>query len=188
MTQAKELWAWEGGSLCIDFLNTVRDRAVGPRDTLTSPRLLGAWCEGAGIPVAHTPTDADLELAIRLRDAVEEFLVPDHTKLSRQPSAAALLVVNDMAQRAPRERLGLADGLVIVEEERLTPASALSLIAASAVELVKRGDLARLRECSHANCGLRYVDRSRAGRRRWCSMQRCGNRVKVARHARAMTD
>ena len=37
----------------------------------------------------------------------------------------------------------------------------------------------RIRECSADDCRLVYLDTSRSGTRRWCSMQRCGNRAKV---------
>ncbi|MFE7743242.1 CGNR zinc finger domain-containing protein [Nocardia sp. NPDC057455] len=32
------------------------------------------------------------------------------------------------------------------------------------------------------DCGLLFVDASRPGRRRWCSMDRCGNLSKVRRY------
>jgi hypothetical protein len=35
-----------------------------------------------------------------------------------------------------------------------------------------------------SRCSLLFVDTSRSGRRRWCSMERCGNRAKVAAHRR----
>ncbi|WP_258564638.1 CGNR zinc finger domain-containing protein [Streptomyces himalayensis] len=31
-------------------------------------------------------------------------------------------------------------------------------------------------------CALRFLDRSPAHNRRWCSMSRCGNRTKVRLH------
>ncbi|WP_106252702.1 CGNR zinc finger domain-containing protein [Nonomuraea fuscirosea] len=40
----------------------------------------------------------------------------------------------------------------------------------------------RLTTCASDRCGLRFVDRSQGGRRRWCSMTRCGNRTKAQRH------
>ena len=42
--------------------------------------------------------------------------------------------------------------------------------------------------CRHAaeDCGWLFLDTSRSGRRRWCSMQSCGNRAKARRfYARA---
>ncbi|XRQ05926.1 CGNR zinc finger domain-containing protein [Actinomadura welshii] len=40
----------------------------------------------------------------------------------------------------------------------------------------------RLRPCANGECRLFLLDRSRAGRARWCSMAVCGNREKARRH------
>lgn len=60
----------------------------------------------------------------------------------------------------------------------------LAAIARSAAELISEGANARLRVCSNPDCGLLFYDNSRARRRRWCSMSRCGNRHKVAAFSR----
>jgi predicted RNA-binding Zn ribbon-like protein len=41
---------------------------------------------------------------------------------------------------------------------------------------------ARIRICASDTCSARFYDRSPAGRRRWCSMQGCGNVAKARRH------
>ena len=41
---------------------------------------------------------------------------------------------------------------------------------------------ARIRICASGTCSARFYDRSPAGRRRWCSMQACGNVEKARRH------
>ena len=40
----------------------------------------------------------------------------------------------------------------------------------------------RLRVCANDGCRWVFVDRSPAGRRRWCDMRTCGNQAKAARH------
>ncbi|MFG3617196.1 CGNR zinc finger domain-containing protein [Nocardia sp. NPDC047654] len=40
----------------------------------------------------------------------------------------------------------------------------------------------RIRVCAADDCGLLFVDASRPGRRRWCSMDRCGNLSEVRRY------
>ena len=60
----------------------------------------------------------------------------------------------------------------------------LAAIARSAAEIIAEGPQARVRLCSNPACGLFFYDSSRTGRRRWCSMARCGNRHKVAVFAR----
>ncbi len=39
----------------------------------------------------------------------------------------------------------------------------------------------RIRKCEHQECCLYFVDTSRSGKRRWCSMELCGNRKKAAK-------
>ena len=40
----------------------------------------------------------------------------------------------------------------------------------------------RVRECAADDCAIVFYDESRSNNRRWCSMQRCGNRAKVRAH------
>lgn len=60
-----------------------------------------------------------------------------------------------------------------------------TLIAISALSVL--GDpreLGRIKMCPGTDCGWLFIDESRNGRRRWCSMETCGNRAKAARHYR----
>jgi predicted RNA-binding Zn ribbon-like protein len=61
----------------------------------------------------------------------------------------------------------------------LRPAQALSSIAREAISLFGPLGRDRVRVCEADDCQLIFYDDSRAGSRRWCSMQRCGNRAKV---------
>jgi predicted RNA-binding Zn ribbon-like protein len=59
--------------------------------------------------------------------------------------------------------------------------AALALVAREAVELLTGPERALIRECAAApDCSRLYLDRSRAGRRRWCHMEWCGSRAKMA--------
>ena len=60
----------------------------------------------------------------------------------------------------------------------------LAPIARSAAHVVTDVEPARLRLCAAADCETWFIDTSKGGRRRWCSMARCGNRTKAARHRR----
>ncbi len=55
-------------------------------------------------------------------------------------------------------------------------------IAESAFVLLTRGPLDRPGACP--SCGWLFVDTSKNGRRRWCSMATCGARDKSRRHYR----
>ncbi|WP_255592592.1 CGNR zinc finger domain-containing protein [Bordetella sp. BOR01] len=56
-------------------------------------------------------------------------------------------------------------------------------LALSAQSLIADGLLPRLHECE--GCTWLFLDTSRGGRRRWCSMATCGNRAKARRHYQA---
>ncbi|HEY1542823.1 MAG TPA: CGNR zinc finger domain-containing protein, partial [Xanthobacteraceae bacterium] len=65
-----------------------------------------------------------------------------------------------------------------------TPAAA-SLLAPvfwSAGDLLAGPRLQRLRMCANEKCRWLFVDDSKSGTRRWCSMNACGNRAKAHRH------
>src|SRR5580704_15548830 len=52
----------------------------------------------------------------------------------------------------------------------------------AAGDLLAGPRLDRVRRCANPECGWLFLDDSRAGKRRWCSMQSCGNRAKARRH------
>jgi predicted RNA-binding Zn ribbon-like protein len=54
-------------------------------------------------------------------------------------------------------------------------------LAHSAAKLLAGVDHNRVRKCGQ--CVLHFHDTSKKGTRRWCSMQLCGNRLKVAAYA-----
>jgi predicted RNA-binding Zn ribbon-like protein len=61
------------------------------------------------------------------------------------------------------------------------PEGLFAPLAHSAIELFAEVDHRKVRKCG--NCVLHFHDTSKKGTRRWCSMQLCGNRLKVAAYA-----
>jgi predicted RNA-binding Zn ribbon-like protein len=62
----------------------------------------------------------------------------------------------------------------------------LSPIVLDAAELLTSPQRFKIRACAAEDCGWLFLDTSRSGRRRWCTMQSCGNRAKARRfHARS---
>lgn len=75
-------------------------------------------------------------------------------------------------------------GWVALDDRRLD--AFLSPLVLAAADLLTSPRQARIRACAADGCGWLFLDTSRGGRRRWCSMQSCGNRAKARRfHARA---
>jgi len=65
--------------------------------------------------------------------------------------------------------------------ETQQPEDLFAPLAHSAAALFANADRKRVRKCDH--CVLHFHDTSKKGTRRWCSMQLCGNRLKVAAYA-----
>ena len=66
------------------------------------------------------------------------------------------------------------------------PEDLFAPLAHSAAKLFTETDRSRVRKCGE--CVLHFFDTSKKGTRRWCSMQLCGNRIKVAAYARRQGD
>ncbi|WP_043262629.1 ABATE domain-containing protein [Streptomyces sp. CT34] len=183
---AADDWVFDGGRLCLDFVNTLRDRKRTPRETLPDPAALARWLRRCGLLGADTEADeSDLAGARRLREAVDRCTRT--VAADELPDAADLVLVNAAATAAPKPPTQ-----AVIENGRLVPATpshsaadtagALGLVAQDAVRLILAAEVRQVRICGAELCGLRYVDRSPAGNRRWCSMSRCGNRTKVRLH------
>lgn len=73
------------------------------------------------------------------------------------------------------------DTLVLQERRRWErPTQLLALSAHSWAHLLAEADPTLIRQCP--GCSIIFYDRTKAHRRRWCSMALCGNRAKVRRH------
>lgn len=59
-------------------------------------------------------------------------------------------------------------------------AALLGPVAEAVAHLLADGDFALVRQCEHPECVLWFYDRTKAHKRRWCSMALCGNRHKAA--------
>jgi predicted RNA-binding Zn ribbon-like protein len=169
-----------GGRACLDLTATFGELWRGQIDRLSTPRDLASWLVEAGLadelPAASRQ---DLAHARTIRDAVYRTL--KRRLAGRMPGPGDLAIINDWAGRpAPRRWLETDDGQLRARSDATTAAALLASVARDAVDLLG-GPLAhRIRECSADDCSLLFLDTSRAGRRRWCSMATCGARAKMA--------
>jgi predicted RNA-binding Zn ribbon-like protein len=130
----------------------------------------------------HTAASAGAEQAVvrarRLREAVFALIAAAREQSGAGPVlAAARQTVNEMAALpVPTPQLDPAGA---VRWEASDPVSAtLALIARDAIDLVASPVITRVRDCANPDCGAMFLDVSRPGSRRWCSMNTCGNQAK----------
>ncbi len=179
-----QVFTFEPGSLAMAFSVTGPGTSDGPLthfQTLRRPSDLERWAaEVAGVTGLQA-TDDDLELAVRLQAAI--WSVADALIDGRPIPARDREVLNELASRpclVPRLLPGPTRTWLVTQG----PQSVLSLVARDAIDVLGGPRGARLKRCEGSRCALLFVDTSRSGRRRWCSMERCGNRSKVAAHRR----
>lgn len=70
--------------------------------------------------------------------------------------------------------------LKMVSEGETVEDQVLYNIIGSIIHTLENTSIDRIRNCEHEECILYFVDTSKSGKRRWCSMELCGNRKKAA--------
>ncbi|AWB88039.1 hypothetical protein C3E77_11880 [Mycetocola zhujimingii] len=176
-------WWFDTGSLALDFAYTgqvgVDAAAEGAEDeeTLRTPDDLTSWLK-TRLPSAPA-TERDLQDALMLRGSIARLALA--ASAGRDPEARDIDLLNLYAA-TPDIPPRLAGGTVQAGRTEPRTGQALSTVARDAVALFSGETLGRIRQCDADDCALIYLDTSRAGNRRWCSMQRCGNRHKVRAH------
>ncbi|WP_244231779.1 CGNR zinc finger domain-containing protein [Rathayibacter sp. VKM Ac-2804] len=173
-------WWFDSGSLALDFACTGPLRGI-PGERLGSDEALAAWLAERFDAVDATARDARLDDALMLRGTVSRLAVAAERGAVGDP--ADVDVVNLFAAM-PDVPPSLSGGSRQAGRSHAAARQALSTLAREAVDLLGGGTPGRLRRCDAEDCRILYLDTSRAGSRRWCSMQRCGNRAKVRAHRR----
>ena len=171
---------WEfpfrSGRLCLDFVATLGSRGQLNLERLAEPGDLERWLAQAGLGVRGPVSPADLAAAIRLREAIYGLVLLDPR--GRRPGATR--VVNQMAAPAPLVPELDEGGRGAAWASGGTVAQALSSVARDAIDLLSGPLIGRVRSCAGPDCTILFIDTSRPGARRWCSMEACGNQAKSA--------
>ncbi|GIJ57341.1 CGNR zinc finger domain-containing protein [Virgisporangium aurantiacum] len=178
---------FDAGAVCLDFAHTGGEGEYAIYESLHEPADLGDWLASPPLSAVMTVpvTTRDLVAAKALRQAIWDAA---HARAAgRRLPADAVAVINRAAAVSPLVP-ELVDGAAAWASP-VRAAQALSMLAREMIDLLA-GPLAdRIRECAGDNCPLVFVDSSRPGARRWCTMERCGNRHKVrALRTRRATD
>ncbi|MDV3222608.1 CGNR zinc finger domain-containing protein [Intrasporangium sp.] len=174
-----------GNALCLDFTNTVNARPNASRDWLATPEQARTWADAVGRETTAERIDASALAAARtLREQLHDIFgalatgakpAPEDLDALVRAHAAAVGRARLLRSEAGSYRLDWPD------DGTLTPV--IDAVSNSAIELLAHGPLHRLGRCP--SCGWLFVDTSKNGRRRWCSMATCGARDKARRHYRA---
>ncbi|WP_225727351.1 MULTISPECIES: ABATE domain-containing protein [unclassified Nocardia] len=171
------------GRISLDFVRTLRYRgAATVVDELADPAALAAWVRQCG-PIRAgriaPPTAAALTEARAVREAAYALIEAARSGAGADacPGSARRILNNAALGAPPAPQLSNGQLSWIAEDP---VAATLVLIARDALELATSEHADRIRICAGADCQALFLDTSRPGSRRWCSMGTCGNRAKKA--------
>jgi predicted RNA-binding Zn ribbon-like protein len=183
-----------GNHLALDFLNTRPVQNGETVELLPDFDALLRWFQAAGLLRSGEATSlrqqwgestrarhvvaAMRELRERLR---KEVLARERGGTVRR---SAMDELNRLLAEHPMLTRLNASGSASTTElwfDPHRPEDLFAPLAHSAAKLFADVDRTRVRKCRQ--CVLHFYDTSKKGTRRWCSMQLCGNRLKVAAYA-----
>ncbi|MEV7231184.1 ABATE domain-containing protein [Polymorphospora sp. NPDC051019] len=180
---------FDAGALCLDFAHTGGEGRYAVFETLHEPADLAEWLAQPPLAAVLTvpATAGELTAAKALRQAIWEAA---HARAARRAlPCGAVDVINHAAAAASLVPELAADGTTARWATPVGAAQALSTLAREMIGLLSGPLSERFRVCAGDNCPLVFVDSSRPGARRWCAMERCGNRHKLrALRARRATE
>ncbi len=191
-----------GGDPAVDLVNTVSDWETDPADRLGGPEAFADWAEAAGLADAGDAARMKREIrrepeaaakiyrnASELRSAA--WTIFSAIARGRAPARAQIAIVDRLSRRAT-EHSELVPGKGGFRREATSETSGLERVvlklAQVAENLLVNGPLDRLHFCGGPGCGWMFVDRSKNGMRRWCSMAACGNAAKVNKFRKRMKE
>ncbi|MFP3900916.1 MAG: CGNR zinc finger domain-containing protein [Acidimicrobiia bacterium] len=172
---------FDAGAVCLDFAHTGGEGELAVFETLHTPADLAAWLAEPPLSVPRDLRvgDGDLATTRRVRTAI--WRAAEAQANGRPLPDEVRETLNAAAARPPLvPRLG-GDGCRSWAAP-VTIDQVLSTLAREMIDLLSGPLAARLRECAADDCRIVFADTSRPGTRRWCSMERCGNRHKIRAH------
>ncbi|GAA2629701.1 ABATE domain-containing protein [Actinomadura fulvescens] len=173
---------FDAGAVCLDFAHTGGEGDYAVFESLHEPADLAEWLAQPPLDATLTvpATARDLTAAKALRQAIWDAA---HARAAQRPvPAEAVATINRAAAATPFIPELAADATTAAWAPPVRATQALSALAREMIDLLTGPLSGRIRECASDNCPLVFVDTSRPGARRWCAMERCGNRHKLRAH------
>ena len=180
---------FSGGVLALDAANTVvlRGDAARTFDRFDDPAEIARFAEAASIfraeelggrALAAPEPHAIVPIVLAIRETTDALF--RGAASTGSPSTASLPDFLEACAAGLRNHAAFETSPQKPFGDPGTPVALEAALAVSALSLLPRENLSRLRICR--NCNWLFLDRSRNGSRLWCDMAVCGNRQKAKRH------
>jgi len=185
-----------GGSLCLDFTNTVNWRGIDtPEELLNSYDELLIWAKHMKVlnekdykALLHTASQSPAQAmsiynrAIALRESIYHiFAAISQEEVPRKDDVDVLNEELSIAYNHLKLQYSEQGYSLEFRSDRAELDQILWFIAKSASDLLISDKLNKVKKCISEECGWLFLDMSRNQSRRWCDMKTCGNRMKAQR-------
>jgi len=182
-----------GNHLALDFLNTRPIQNGDAIELLSDFGALLRWFKAAGLlstrEMVNLQRQGESVTARRTLEVIRQFREKLRKEILAWEGGAdvhrtivdelnRLMAAHPMLGKL--EATGKGPSMELWFETR-QPEDLFAPLVHSAAKLFAEADRNRVRKCGQ--CVLHFYDTSKKGTRRWCSVQLCGNRLKVAAYA-----
>jgi len=172
-----------GNNLAVDFINTEIVFRGNLVDLLQADTALNEWARDAHLNLESGLSLVDLASVRDFRASLKSLYA---AKIDNMPlQDKALEKINrHLALYSKPLVLSFSKNEYLLQpiQDTLTIENLLKRIAYEGATLLASSMADRLKRCSNPDCILIFLDTSRNQKRRWCSMDTCGNRSKVSTH------
>jgi len=187
-------FVFDGNDRCLDFINTEMFEGDQRLDLLEDFTDIVDWLKASGLVGSETADEILIDKNIN-QQKVFKHVISFRSNLKNMvkelargklPGESGIKAINQILKtnKVYSQLHNQNDRIELVTVPIKQSHDPLRLIAESAVELLTQKDLALVKKCNDPVCTLLFYDESKNHSRRWCSMNRCGNRAKASIHYR----
>ncbi|MBZ4018692.1 CGNR zinc finger domain-containing protein [Streptomyces purpurogeneiscleroticus] len=175
-----------GAGLATALVNTSALVRASTGEMLQDPAALAHFLNEHHIPTdtaspEHRPTEQDLEEVLTLRQELRSLLETDSEDRFAQ-GANALVARAGTQPLLERDADGRWQWYLTTSPQTPLAGELSAVIGIGLLTVLRTLSHDRVRHCASPECAGMFVDTSKAGRRRYCMPDLCGNRLNVAKH------
>lgn len=170
-------------NLALDFLNTMIIDRGERHELLNSPQDLLNWASEVGLTLSGRINNQHLSDVLEFRKLLREVFLAGLDS-GDVPSELISHLNQYLANYSKAQKIEKVDDKLSLQpiHSTLTLQQLIGHIANEAALLLVSKQWVKVKKCANPACVLLFLDVSKSGRRRWCSMEVCGNRAKAANH------
>lgn len=164
------------GNVALDFVNTAEERGHPEAgEALRTPADLRVWGRRYGLLTDGDDDEAELVRALEARELLYRLF---YSRAHERPYGR-----EDLDRLARLVAGAYRTGELGPELRWRWPPTELATVrhvaVSTAIALLQNGS--HLKQCPGEHCGWFFLDATKRGNRRWCSMGECGQEAKTAR-------